>query len=79
MLRALRSGRCSEQAQREQGTVHDMTATREGREERALTRSSPNKPLQRAGTDKVLGRGRLSVVFDSSLPRPRADASAAGR
>jgi hypothetical protein len=25
---------------------------------------SPNKPMQRAGTDKVLGRGRLNVVHE---------------
>jgi hypothetical protein len=25
---------------------------------------SPNKPMQRAGTDKLLGRGRLSAVHE---------------
>ena len=27
----------------------------------------PNKPLQRAGSDKVLGRGRSCVVLDQAL------------
>jgi len=40
---------------------------------------APNKSLQRAGTHKVLGRGRPSVVFQRSLARPRASAAAAGR
>jgi len=40
---------------------------------------SPNTPLQRAGTHKVLGRGRPSVVILRSLARPRASAAAGGR
>jgi hypothetical protein len=40
---------------------------------------SPNNPLQRAGMDKLLGRGRMTVVLGSSLPRPRADTAVAGR
>jgi hypothetical protein len=59
--------------------MHGMPGNREGREEMTLTRTSPNNPLQRAGMDKLLGRGRVSVVLDSSLPRPRADMPACGR
>jgi hypothetical protein len=40
---------------------------------------SANKSLQRAGSHKVLGRGRASVFLHSSPPRPRADNSARGR
>jgi hypothetical protein len=40
---------------------------------------TPNNPLQRAGMDKVLGRGRVIVVLGSSLARPRAELSACGR
>jgi hypothetical protein len=39
---------------------------------------SPNKPMQRAGMDGLRGRGRLSMVFVSSLPHPRAVMSVAG-
>ena len=28
---------------------------------------APNKPLQRSGNDKVLGRGRSDVVLDHAL------------
>ena len=40
---------------------------------------SPNKPLQRSGVDKVLGRGRGGAVHEASPARPRAEASVAGR
>lgn len=33
-------------------------------ERRVLQTVTPNKPMQRAGTDKVRGRGRLNVVLD---------------
>jgi hypothetical protein len=35
--------------------------------------------MQRAGTHKVLGRGRVNVVLESSLARLRAESSACGR
>jgi len=59
--------------------MHGMPGNREGGEVIALTRSSPNKPLQRAGTHKVLGCGRVNVVLESSPLRPRAELSACGR
>jgi len=46
---------------------------------RKVWRPPHNKSLQRAGTHKVLGRGRPSRFFHLSFPRPRADKSARGR
>jgi len=38
----------------------------------------PNKPLQRSGMDKVLGRGWGRTSSDQ-VPRARAEGSVAGR
>ena len=46
---------------------------------RKVRRPPHNKSLQRAGTHKVLGRGRGLAKLISSFPRPRADKSACGR
>ena len=43
------------------------------------THSPHNKPLQRSGTDKVLGRGRSSAARKTSPVRPRAEPPARGR
>ena len=44
---------------------------------------SPNKPLQRSGVDKVLGRGRLGAaikqVLRARVLKPRRPAAERGR
>jgi hypothetical protein len=46
------------------GSSRAYIAGRYGRPPSNMIKTSPNKPMQRAGTDKVPGRGRLSVVHE---------------
>ena len=42
-------------------------------------KESPNKPLQRTGIDKVLGRRRSIAVPEGRPARPRAEPPTCGR
>jgi hypothetical protein len=53
-----------------QRPVHTVLREITNSDPRTLGRSPPNKPLQRSGLDKVLGRGRVGVVLEQ-VPRAR--------
>jgi hypothetical protein len=47
--------------------VLNLSVQSNGPREEQVVVASPNKPMQRAGTDKVLGRGRVNVVLEQVL------------
>ena len=61
------------------GSAASRGECRRTRKEPLNLRPSPNSALQRAGTHKLLGRGRTGVIYLRALARPRADALACRR